>query len=239
LIGDPVVFLITALYLVPALLIAIPAHEIGHALVAFWLGDRSVAAFGYLRPQLRRYLDPYGAVAVFLANVGWGRPAPVQAGRVGYGGGRRALYALGGPLTNLLLAIICGIALRLLLAAGVIPTYRGANPIYWAGFAVYAIYFLNLAIFAFQLLPIPGLDGWEIVAALLRRRNPGFFMRMEMNRQTIWIVCALAVFFGPLLLHFSVLGAVVGVFFQPASTLILGTCTTYTSLQPCPLSGGF
>ena len=102
-------------------------------------------------------------------------------------------------------------------------------------FVVFAIYFLNLAIFAFQLLPIPGLDGWEILAALLRRRSPGFFMRAEMNRQTIWIICLAAVFFGPLLLHFSVLGAVVGVFFEPASLVILGQCVSYVSLQPCPV----
>ena len=234
-IGDPITFLIWSLYLVPAAVIAIPAHELGHALGAYLLGDRSVRYWGYLKPQLRRYIDPYGVVAVFLANVGWGRPAPIQDSKIGYNGGRRALYRLAGPLANLVLALVFGVTLRVLVLAGIRPAPVSAQPLMLVAFVVFAIYFLNLAIFAFQLLPIPGLDGWEILAALLRRRSPGFFMRAEMNRQTIWIICLAAVFFGPLLLHFSVLGAVVGVFFEPASLVILGQCVSYVSLQPCPV----
>lgn len=233
--GDPITFLIWSLFLVPALFIAIPVHELGHAFAADRLGDRSVRAFGYLKPQFRRFLDAYGVLAVFLANVGWGRPAPIQAGRVGYSGRRRALYALGGPLANLVVAIPLGLALRFLILGGVFPAPDPIHPVRGAAFVIYAIYFLNLAIFAFQLLPIPGLDGWEIVAALLRRRNPAFFMRAEQNRQTIWIVCLLIVLVGPLLLRFNPLGAVVGIFFEPASNLILGRCAVYVVLQPCPL----
>jgi Zn-dependent protease len=235
LIGDPITFLIWSLYLIPAAVIAIPGHELGHALGAYLLGDRSVRYWGYLKPQLRRYIDPYGMVAVFLANVGWGRPAPIQDSKIGYSGGRRALYRLAGPRANQFQAFVFGVALRSLVLAGIRPSPVSAQPLMLVAFAVFAMYFLNLAIFAFQLLPIPGLDGWEIVAALLRRRSPGFFMRAEMNRQTIWIICIAAIFFGPLLLHFSVLGAVVGVFFEPASLLILGQCVSYVSLQPCPL----
>ncbi len=234
-IGDPVTFLIWSVYLIPAALIAIPAHEIGHALGAYFLGDRSVRYWGYLKPQFRRYIDPYGLIAVFLANVGWGRPAAVQDSKIGYSGGRRALYRLAGPLASLALAVVFGVVLRALVLAGIRPSPLSADPLRLLCFAVFAIYFLNLAIFAFQLLPVPGLDGWEILAALLRRRWPKFFTQAEMNRQTIWIICAVAIFFGPLLLHFSVLGAVVGIFFEPASILILGQCVTYVSLPPCPL----
>lgn len=236
--GDPVTWLIWTVYLVPALLIAIPAHEMGHALAAYWLGDRSVLAFGYLRPQVRRYIDPYGALAVVLANTGWGRPAPVQSGAVRYGRAR-VLYALAGPATNLLLAVVFGLVLRFALAAGVVPRPTSSNPVSMALWLDYAIYFLNLSVFALNLLPIPGLDGWEVVAALFRRSNPRFFMQVEFNRQTIWIVCLVVAFLGPLLVHFDVLGAVVGIFFQPASTVILGACGSYVSLHPCPLSGGF
>ncbi|HEX6348454.1 MAG TPA: site-2 protease family protein [Candidatus Dormibacteraeota bacterium] len=234
-IGDPVTFLIWSIYLIPAAVIAIPGHELGHAVGAYFLGDRSVRYWGYLKPQLRRYIDPYGLVAVFLANVGWGRPAPVQDSKIGYRGGRRVLYKLAGPLANLFLAFVFGVSLRSLVLAGIRPAPVSSQPLMLLCFAVFAIYFLNLAIFAFQLLPIPGLDGWEILAALLRRRWPGFFARAEMSRQTIWIICLAAVFFGPLLLHFSVLGAVVGIFFEPASLVILGQCVNYVSLQPCPL----
>ncbi len=234
-IGDPITFLIWSIFLVPALFVAIPGHELGHAWAADWLGDKSVRAFGYLRPQFRRYMDAYGIIAVFLANVGWGRPAPIQSGRVGYSGPRRALYSVAGPAANLAIAIVIGLALRALIAAGFFPAPDPGNPIRAAAFVLYAAYFLNLAFFAFQLLPIPGLDGWEIVAAFLRRRNPAFFMNVEQNRQTIWIVAVLIVVVGPFLLHFNPLGAVVGIFFEPASYLILGRCGGYIALNPCPL----
>ena len=52
------VFLTSALMLVPALLIAIPVHEMGHAAAAYLQGDRSVRYFGYFTLNPRRFLDP-------------------------------------------------------------------------------------------------------------------------------------------------------------------------------------
>ncbi|HSS94516.1 MAG TPA: hypothetical protein VLR46_11065, partial [Candidatus Dormibacteraeota bacterium] len=71
-------FLLSALMLVPALLIAIPVHEMGHAAAAYIQGDRSVRYFGYFTLNPRRFLDPLGAIAVFVALVGWGRKAPAR-----------------------------------------------------------------------------------------------------------------------------------------------------------------
>ena len=65
-------FLIAALMLVPALLIAIPLHELGHAVAAYFLGDRSVRYFGYLSlspNKVRRLFDLLGVIAVFIALV--------------------------------------------------------------------------------------------------------------------------------------------------------------------------
>jgi Zn-dependent protease len=228
-------FVLGSLYLVPALLLVIPAHELAHALAAYRMGDRSVLAFGYLKPQVRRFIDPYGVVAVFLLNVAWGRPAPVQSGRVGYGRSH-ALYALAGPAANLVLAVVFGAALRAMLLAG-IPArpLAPSQPLSMLAWLVFAIFFLNLSTCVFQLLPIPGLDGWEVVTALFRRRNPRFFMQVEFNRQTIWVVCAAIVFFGPYLLQRDVLGLVLGLLFAPLSNLILGTCGNYVMLHPCQL----
>src|ERR1700730_15673023 len=68
--------------LVPALLIAIPVHEMGHAAAAYFQGDRSVRYFGYFTLDPRRFLDPLGVIAVFVALVGWGRRVPVKPTRI-------------------------------------------------------------------------------------------------------------------------------------------------------------
>ena len=97
-------FLVAALMLVPALVIAIPLHELGHAVAAYFLGDRSVRYFGYfdLSPsKVRRLFDPLGLLAVFIALVGWGRKIPVQPNRIATMR-QKVLYELGGPAANLL-----------------------------------------------------------------------------------------------------------------------------------------
>jgi Zn-dependent protease len=238
--GDPVAFLIGCLFLIPALLVAIPVHELGHALAATAMGDPVPRNRGFLRPDLRRLLNVYGVIAVFLANVGWGNPVPINEYRL-RGAGGRILYALAGPAANLVVAAVFGIVVRVLVSIGVFPDpfTLSQPPSGLLASLLYAIFFLNLSIFAFQLLPVPGLDGWRIIEALFRNRNPRFFFSVSANLQTIWIVCAAIVFFGPYLLHFGILDAVVGIFFQPASTAILGQCAGYVSLHPCPLSARF
>src|SRR5260370_467142 len=68
--------------LVPALLIAIPVHEMGHAAAAYFQGDRSVRYFGYFTLNPRRFLEPVGVIAVFMLLTGWGRRVPVQPNRI-------------------------------------------------------------------------------------------------------------------------------------------------------------
>ncbi len=177
-------------------------------------------------------------IAAFLANLGIGNPIPVNDYRL-RGVGRKLAHALGGPIANLLVAVVIGVAVRALLRGGaIVPVFdlKLHRPLDYVATLLYAIYFLNLSTFAFQLLPVPGLDGWRVVEALFRNRSPRFFFQVAGNTQTIWMIAFLLVVFGPLLLHFSILGAVVGIFFQPASTLILGQCSGYVALLPCPVS---
>ena len=223
--------------LVPALLIAIPLHEMGHAAAAYLLGDRSVRYFGYFTWNPRRFIDPLGVIAVFIALVGWGKKVPVQPNRISTMG-QKVLYELGGPAANLLAALAFGVMLRFLLAAGVrVPSI--GSPLEIAAYLVYAIWFLNLSIFAFQLLPIPGLDGWDIVEALFRNRNPRFFFNVSARRREIWIGAIVVIFIGSVF-RVPVLNLVMSPFYTPASLISLGICTGYgvpgfNQLSPCLL----
>ncbi|MDQ6773810.1 MAG: site-2 protease family protein [Candidatus Dormibacteraeota bacterium] len=240
--GDPVAFLVGSVFLIPAILIAIPAHELGHGIAALLMGDPSPRNRGYLVPRPQLFLNLYGVITVFLANVGFGTPIPVNEYRL-KGIGRKVVYALAGPATNLVLAVVFGLLVRYLVlqSGAVVPVFdtRIHALLDYVGTACYAIFFLNLAMFAFQLLPVPGLDGWRVVEGLFRNRFPRFFFNVAGHTQQIWLVAVAIVFFGPILLRFSVLGAVVGIFFEPASLAILGTCAGYTSLSPCPVSAHF
>ena len=225
------------LLLVPALLIAIPVHEMGHAAAAYFLGDRSVRYFGYFSPDPRRFLDPFGALAVFVALVGWGRRVPVQSNRISTLR-QKVLYELGGPVANLLVAVVLGFLLRALVRAGLPYSYDLGPGLLLA--ALYAIVFLNLSLFAFQLLPIPGLDGWNIIEALFRNRNPRFFYDVSIRRREIWAGCVVVLIAFQFFQRVNLLQYVMAPFFEPASLISVGTCVGYTLpglvfLYPCLL----
>ena len=225
------------LLLVPALLIAIPVHEMGHAAAAYFLGDRSVRYFGYFSPDPRRFLDPFGALAVFVALVGWGRRVPVQSNRISTLR-QKVLYELGGPVANLLVAVVLGFLLRALVRAGLPYSYDLGPGLLLA--ALYAIVFLNLSLFAFQLLPIPGLDDWNIIEALFRNRNPRFFYDVSIRRREIWAGCVVVLIAFQFFQRVNLLQYVMAPFFEPASLISVGTCVGYTIpglvfLYPCLL----
>lgn len=226
---------LSALPLVPALLIAIPVHEMGHAAAAYFLGDRSVRYFGYFKPDPRRYLEPMGVIAVFFAIVGWGRRVPIQSNRIS-ATGQKVLYELGGPAANLALGIVLGFALRGLLRLGMPLDFAPGPGL--LGAAIFAIVFLNLSVFAFNLLPVPGLDGWNIIEAIFRRRNPRFFFNVAMRQREIWVGAVIAIVVFQYLLGISLLSKVMTPFFEPASLISLSTCVEYkipnlAYLAPC------
>lgn len=230
-------FVLPAVLLVPALLIAIPVHEMGHAAAAYALGDRSVRYFGYFSLDPRRFLDPLGVVAVFVALVGWGKRAPVQSNRI-KSPGQHVIHELGGPAANLLVAVALGFLLRAVLRLGIPISFSMSTGL--IGAALFAIVFLNLSIFAFQLLPIPGLDGWNVIESLFRGRNPRFFVQVNSRRREIWVGCVVVIFLVQILQGGSALSYVMTPFYWPASLISLGTCVGYgipgfLGLHPCPL----
>ncbi len=228
-------FVVGVLALVPAIAIAIPAHEMGHAAAAYFQGDRSVRYFGYFKPDPRRFLDPFGVIAVFVALVGWGRRVPIQSNRIS-GTRQKVLYELGGPAANLAVAFVVGLLLRAIIGAGVPITFDLGPGL--LGLVIYVIVFLNLSLFAFQLLPIPGLDGWNVIEAIFQRRNARFFYDVSMRRREVWAGCvvvllAVQFFQGANLLNYAMLP-----FFEPASLISVGECIGYripgfTGLAPC------
>ena len=226
---------LATLALVPALLVAIPVHEMGHAAAAYFQGDRSVRYFGYFKLEPRRFLDPFGVIAVFVALVGWGRRVPVQPNRISTIR-QRVVHELGGPAANLVVAIVLGLLWRFLSAIGLPTAYElGPGAI---GLALYAIVFLNLSIFAFQLLPIPGLDGWDVIETLFRGRNPRFFFNVSARRRKIWVGAVVVFFLFQLFQGGNLLAWVMSPFYTPASLISLGRCSGYAipglnGLFPC------
>jgi Zn-dependent protease len=134
--------------------------------------------------------------------------------------------------------VVLGFVLRILIRTGMNPSLDLSPGL--IGMAIYVIVFLNLSIFAFQLLPIPGLDGWAIIEAVFRNRNPRFFFQVNTRRQQIWMGCIVVIFLFQIFQGVNLLEKVMIPFYLPASLISLGGCGGYgilgfNGLHPCPL----
>ena len=142
-----------------AFVVAITIHEASHALAATWLGDDLPRHQGRLTLNPMRHLDPLGTIMIAIASFGWGRPVLVNPYRLRFGVNRgMALVALAGPISNLALAVALTPVTRQLLAS---PPYDLTTD------ALTVIVQLNILLAAFNLLPIPPLDGFSVLVGLV------------------------------------------------------------------------
>ena len=148
-----------------AFVVAITIHEAAHALVATWLGDDIPRLQGRLTLNPMRHLDPLGTLMIAIASFGWGRPVLVNPYRLRFGVNRgMALVALAGPASNVALALALTPITRQLLDS--IPLLIGTTPDVLTAKALLVAVQVNILIAAFNLLPIPPLDGFSILVGV-------------------------------------------------------------------------
>lgn len=147
-----------------ALVIGITFHEFSHALLADQLGDHRPRALGRVSLNPLRHLDPLGALFFLVAGFGWGKPVPVNAyalrpGRVGL-----TIVAVAGPLANFAVAAVMALLFRVLLLAGLLDAE-------FPNRVLELIVYFNVALGLLNLIPIPPLDGYNVILPLLPPRQ--------------------------------------------------------------------
>jgi Zn-dependent protease len=222
-IGDPKAFIFKLIFMIPALLIGFTLHEFAHAAVAVQQGDPTPRNQGRLSLDPRRHLHPLGTLMVLLAGVGFAKPVMINARNFKHE--RSALLvALAGPIANLLIAIVASLLLKVVAETTAKPggpvNLLGAcslttSPLEVVKTELYFIYSLNLFLMVFNLLPVPPLDGFEIIRTTLRRSNPRLLYQVESNRDNIILVFVLIA-----LLASSLLFLVMGLLLLPIATVL-------------------
>jgi Zn-dependent protease len=180
-----------AIYALPVIF-AITLHEAAHGYVARYFGDNTAWMMGRVTLNPLKHIDPFGTIIMPLLLYfatsgaflfGYAKPVPVQFGNLRNPKRDMIWVALAGPGSNLVQALLWGILLYVLLAAGVserffIEMCRGGM-------------LANVVMFAFNLFPIPPLDGGRIMVGLLPYRWAVPFSKLE--RWGFFIVMALVV----------------------------------------------
>ena len=171
--------LITFLYTLPALVLSLSIHEYAHAWVAYKLGDISQKIRGRLTLNPLAHIDPIGFIAIMLIGVGWGKPVTVDDRNFKDSRKGMMLTSLAGPASNLLLAILVTIILKLLMVFGVMNSIINSNTgNIILNMLLYVIQF-NIVFGIFNLIPLPPLDGSKVLAYFLPQRARGFMYTLE------------------------------------------------------------
>jgi len=156
-------------------------HEVTHGLIALKLGDRTAQLLGRLTLNPISHIDPVGTLIVpgllimlkspFL--IGWAKPVPVNP--LNFKNPRKGMLwvALGGPLSNLTLAVISSFILRF---TG--PMLAGPYLSPLLTMLQYMVFF-NVVLAVFNLIPIPPLDGGRIVVGILPPHLANKYARVE------------------------------------------------------------
>ena len=165
LIKDPLTF---ALLAVP-LLYSIIIHELAHGWVAYRLGDPTAKWQGRLTLNPVNHLDPVGTILLFLVGFGWAKPVPVNLANIGESRKGFILVSSAGIIANMLLAF-----LAVLLFQVISPTPGGT-----ASTLLYYLAQINIMLAAFNLIPIPPLDGSKILMGFVSERLQITISRLE------------------------------------------------------------
>jgi len=175
LLKDPLEFILIAI----PLLYSVIFHELAHGWVAYRMGDPTAKSLGRLSLNPLKHLDPMGTIMLFIFGFGWAKPVPVNFNQLRDRHKGMILVSAAGIITNMLLAFIALFLNRLL---SLPPSSMPAVLLYY--FAQ-----INIILAAFNLIPLPPLDGSKILMGFASPSIQDFLFRLE--RYGFFIIIAL------------------------------------------------
>jgi Zn-dependent protease len=159
------------------LLLSLSIHEAAHAWAADRLGDSTARLLGRLTINPVAHIDPIGtlllpgiAILTGLPIIGWAKPVPVNLHQLRHPRRDFMYIAAAGPASNVLQALTIAVLARIAFPSGMELDFAGR-------LLVYSV-FLNLLLALFNLLPVPPLDGGNVIGGLLPERIASAYDRL-------------------------------------------------------------
>ncbi len=158
-------YVIAFIFCFVSILIAFAVHELSHGYMAYTLGDPTPKYEGRLTLNPLKHLDYVGALVLMCSLlltggkvvVGWGKPVRFNTDAMRNPIRDGAIVALAGPLSNFLLAMCAGLPVKFGLLRSMVVVEDA--------FAIFAG--VNVALFIFNMIPFPPLDGWKVLQLIL------------------------------------------------------------------------
>ena len=211
------------------LLVGFPVHEALHAWTAMKLGDNTARWMGRVSLDPRVHLDQMGAIVLGITAIfsavgggilfGWAKPTPVNPINMRYGRQGHALVAFAGPASNLVVAVLVAIPLRLIIHNDDwLRTVLDTPLLRMFLDAALLLLSLNLLLFIFNLLPIPPLDGWSVLKGIVPQQMSRRMSELEIQYANVIPM----LFFGVILIIFFTGGSFLGSFIYGIRDFLLG-----------------
>ncbi len=170
--------------LIPSIIL----HEISHGVIALAFGDDTAKRAGRLTLNPVKHIDPVGTLLVpavlslsGLGAYGWAKPVPVNTSRLRHPRNETVLVSLVGPLTNFILAALCGVVF-VAITPLVIRRFDWAGG-YYPPTLVKQIFFIagiaNIILGVFNLIPCPPLDGASVLERFIPARSLPEYYRLQ------------------------------------------------------------
>lgn len=167
--------LVNILVSLVAIAIAISVHEFGHAYAAHLLGDDTAKTYGRMTLNPAKHVDPIGLLFMVILKIGWAKPVPVNANNFKNYKLGNLLVSLAGVIANIITAIVCVYINKYV-------------DMYAINLIAYMTIMYNLGFAAFNLLPIPPLDGWGVISTFIPYKFNEFVYKYESMSYVILLV---------------------------------------------------
>jgi len=184
--SSPLNWLMSTALTLPGILIALSFHEFAHAVVAYKLGDHTPKFQKRVTINPAAHLDLIGLICLIFIGFGWGKPVMVNPANFKSLRRDELLVSLAGVTMNLLLAFVFSAVLGLYVKAAPAfsATYMGSVI---ANIIVITVR-INLVLMIFNLIPVPPLDGFNVVAAIFNFQYSELYYKIYQNGMLILLV---------------------------------------------------
>lgn len=169
-------WLMSTLTLLPGIIIGLSFHEFAHAFVAYRCGDPTPKLQNRVTINPAAHIDPIGFIALLFIGFGWGRPVMINPNNFRKPRRDELLVALAGVTLNLILAFLFMVLLWLLYKYAIGFMLSDLGMILQD--ILISIIFINIVLMVFNLLPIPPLDGFNVITQIFNLRNTEFYYRV-------------------------------------------------------------